>query len=169
MLAQEQNAPGLHRPMVDSTPIRARWVAAGAKKNSPVGRTLCRNRGGFIVETKPFEFKFRGFELTGEYLSDYLKQLEQSFHESLDRHLKAVEGLAGEQGLKPSKGKDSEHFKWLIRYLAVGKTFEEIGASSEATATADAVGKAVKRLAAELQISLPNRKGRPRRKKTGQT
>ena len=35
LLAQVQNATGLHRLMVDSTAVRAHQMAAGAKKNSP--------------------------------------------------------------------------------------------------------------------------------------
>ena len=61
--------------MVDSTPIRARWVAAGAKKNSPVGRTLCRNRGGFM--TKPHLScnaynQICALDLTGSQTDGYL-------------------------------------------------------------------------------------------------
>ena len=37
VLAQVQNATGLPRLMVDSTTVRAHQVAAGAKKDSPVG------------------------------------------------------------------------------------------------------------------------------------
>ena len=41
VLAQVQNATGLHQPMVDSTAVRAHQVAAGAKKKTALaGRRL---------------------------------------------------------------------------------------------------------------------------------
>ena len=46
VLAQVQNATGLHRLMVNLTATRAHQVAAGAKKkDSPVGQALGRSRG----------------------------------------------------------------------------------------------------------------------------
>ncbi|MBM3760930.1 MAG: hypothetical protein FJW36_11855 [Acidobacteria bacterium] len=122
-----------------------------------------RNRAGWLVTSEPFRFEFRGFELNGESREKYQVQLEQHLKAAIEQHFTKAQQLAAERGLKVAKDRDPVHFKWLIQYLCRNWTYKDIGSKGRPRATADAVRKAIRRLAEELAIPLPEApKGRPR-------
>lgn len=121
------------------------------------------NRGGWAVKSEPFRFEFRGFELTGESRERYRGELEQHMKGAIQEHFTRAQQSAEERGLRLARDREPVHFKWLIQYLCLNKTYGDIGLKGRPRATADTVRKAIRRLAEALVIPLPDGpKGRPR-------
>ncbi|MBM3763409.1 MAG: hypothetical protein FJW36_24630 [Acidobacteria bacterium] len=115
-----------------------------------------RDRAGWVVESPPFRFEYRGFELTGEYLGDYLAALETSYKRAITEHLAGIEAKAKQHGLTKARNVEVIHARWLVMRFCRGLSYRDISADGiGGRVTEDAVKKAVQRLAAALDLELP--------------
>ncbi len=110
--------------------------------------------GVLNTEEESFDFHSR-WEPTNESEANARARIEGEFKRSLASFLNASKAIASQRGLKrtPTPREEDRDRRWLVSYQVVELSVENIAATDDTAVAAEAVRKAIGRLAGRLGIT----------------